>query len=102
MQESRSLSDLKTYKDVIEKLIVPKITAGMFTDQPVEPPDSSRKQFTTNRDFYTGTLAVYLNGVRQHVADDGDVIVSGNRGISFKTPPVKGDRILIDYVPMDI
>jgi hypothetical protein len=102
VDESRGINELKTFRDVVEKLVLPKITAGMFTDQPVELPDGVRKSFTTTRDFYANTLAVYLNGVRQHSADDGDVITSGNRGVSFKTAPVAGDRILFDYVPMDI
>ena len=99
--KDRSLSD-SAYRDIIEKLILPKITASMFTDKPSEIPDGNRKLFNTTRDFHTNTLAVYLNGVRQHIGDDADVIVRGNRGISFKTAPMVGDRILIDYVPMDV
>jgi hypothetical protein len=102
VEESRSITELKTFRDVIEKLIIPKITAGMFTDRPVELPDGTKTTFTTTRDFYENTLAIYLNGVRQDITDQSDVTVQGNRTIIFKVAPVIGDRIVIDYVPMDI
>lgn len=102
MEESRKIDELKTFRDIIEKLILPKLTAGMFTDKPLELPDSNRKVFTTTRDFYPETLAIFLNGVRQDIADQSDVTVTGNRMITFKVAPTTGDRILIDYVPMDI
>jgi hypothetical protein len=99
---SRDISDLKTIRDVVEKLILPKITSGMFTDKPIELPDSSKKSFTTTRDFYANTVAIYLNGVRQHEGNNEDFVTSGNRTVIFTLPPITGDKILIDYVPMDI
>lgn len=102
MDESRKISDLKTYRDIIEKLVIPKLTAGMFTDQPIEPPNGSRTSFTTTRDFYSNTVAVYLNGVRQHIGDSGELLTSGNRTLVFKVAPIAGDKLLVDYVPMDI
>jgi hypothetical protein len=99
---SRNISEFKTFRDVIEKLIVPKITGGMFTDKPIEPANSSRKSFTTTRGFYAETMAIYLNGVRQDVGDDADYITSGNRTVVFKIAPTTGDKILIDFVPMDV
>jgi len=100
--ESRSITELKTFRDVIEKLIIPKLTAGMFTDQPTESPNGTRTNFTTTREFYDNTVAVYLNGVRQHIGDSGDILISGNRTLVFKVAPIAGDKILVDYVPMDI
>ena len=98
-ENSRSINDLKTYRDIIEKLVIPKLTAGMFTDTPVEVVDGVRKSFTVTRDFYPETLAIYIAGSRLH---PDDYVVSGNRSINFITAPTAGAKIVFDYVPMDI
>jgi len=99
VDESRKISDLKTYRDIIEKLVIPKLTAGMFTDSPAETVDGTRTSFNTTRNFYENTLAVYVDGSRIHT---DDFIVTGNRTVTLKTTPSDGKKIVFDYVPMDI
>ncbi len=101
MTENKSGRGLSsdTYRDIIEKLIIPKITAGMFTESPADVVDGTRTIFTTTREFYEGTLAVYINGARVHPSE---YKVTSNKTITFNTAPTAGYKIMFDYVPTDI
>lgn len=56
--------------------------------------NGSNTSFTITTAPVTGTLRVYINGVRQKVTDD--YTLSGTT-ITFVTPPLTGDKLLVDY-----
>lgn len=57
--------------------------------------DSSNDEYTLANTPTSGTLQLYLNGVRQKITDD--YTISGTT-ITFVTPPTTGDKITADYL----
>jgi hypothetical protein len=55
--------------------------------------DGVNTVFTTASAFRTGTLAVYLNGLREF-----NFAVTGVNQITFTDPPFSGDSLRADYV----
>ena len=63
---------------------------------PGESADGARVQFSTPGSFRAGTLAAWLNGVRQTPGVDYDED-AGRESYTFTTAPLTGDAILHDY-----
>jgi len=93
--------DRATYRDLLEKIIIPTLISANFTDHPIGNTNGANKNFTLTRDAYDGTLKVFLNGIRLREGLGNDYTVNG-RVIMFGTPPISGDIILAEYIPMDI
>lgn len=60
--------------------------------------NSSNTAFTTANNYVGGTLAVYLNGVRQEEGAGNDFTEGGTNTFTMLTAPETGDKIIVDYV----
>jgi hypothetical protein len=69
-------------------------TTHVMSEVPSGTVDSSNTDFTLSNTPATGSLRVYVNGVRQKVTDD--YTLSGTT-VTFITAPETGDKILCDY-----
>ena len=61
--------------------------------------DGERTTFTTSRNYETGKLKVYWNGIRQVVGGSGSTITeAGPNSFSFDSDvPVVGNVLIVDY-----
>jgi len=59
------------------------------------PTQSVPGSYTTAFEFATGTLRVYLNGLRQAVG--GDYGIDSGTAFTFVDPPSVEDQVLVDY-----
>jgi hypothetical protein len=66
----------------------------VISEIPTGDIDGSNKDFVLANTPFTGTLKVYLNGVRQKVTDDYTLATAT---ISFVTAPTSDSKILCDY-----
>lgn len=64
---------------------------------PVESADGARDTFSTANPFRSGTLHVYLNGVRQSAGHDFDED-ENNQSYTFHAAPPAGSLITHDYI----
>jgi hypothetical protein len=65
-------------------------------ETPVGLIDGINRVYTASATFVSGTLEVYLNGLRQREVDDYDEISTTQ--FQFVTAPKTGDSISIDYL----
>jgi len=57
--------------------------------------NGSNQNFTLAHTLLSGTLAVYLNGMRQKVTDD--YTITSSTVFQMVTAPLTGDKIIVDY-----
>lgn len=69
-------------------------TNGTFNETPGGTINSSNTSFTTAASYTSGTLRVYLNGIRLAGADYSE---TGSTTFSMVTAPVTGDLLRVDY-----
>ncbi len=80
----------------------PPILDEVVGEVPVGAINSTNAEYTTASDFQTGTLKVYLNGMRQKEGVSNDYTITGSNSFTFNDPP-KGspgnpDLMLVDYI----
>jgi hypothetical protein len=64
--------------------------------------DGVEDHFDTTLVFVPGTLAVYLNGVRQRRAGDADFVEDfDSQGFTLTTTPVPGDVLIVTFETSD-
>jgi hypothetical protein len=63
--------------------------------------NNTNSVYVTANDFETGSLVVYLNGIRQDEGVDEDYQVTGTNEFTFNDPPKSSpgnpDKISVDY-----
>ena len=60
--------------------------------------NGSNATFTTDFNFVSGTVQLFLNGALQKIIDDYQVI--GNNTILLNTSPMSGENLLINYIKL--
>jgi hypothetical protein len=60
--------------------------------------NGSNVTFTTDFNFTSGTVQLFLNGTLQKIIDDYQVI--GNDTILLNTSPIAGENLLINYIKL--
>lgn len=60
--------------------------------------DGANLAFTLASTFVTGTVKVYLNGLRQQKGAGKDYNETGSNEITFSIAPEIGDILLVDYI----
>ncbi len=65
---------------------------------PIGVIDGVNATFQTFNNFISGSVELYLNGVRQKIVDDFQTI--GSDTIQFLTSPTSGENILVDYIKL--
>ncbi len=56
--------------------------------------DGSKVRFTTSKEMTSGSLNVYLNGLKQRVSQ---ISLIDDRNFEFSTPPISGDALEAVY-----
>lgn len=56
--------------------------------------NGSNTQFTTTKDVTSGSLSVYLNGLKQRASE---VSILDDRNFEFSNPPLSGDTLEAVY-----
>ncbi len=56
--------------------------------------NGSKTQFTTTKDVTSGSLSVYLNGLKQRATQ---ISILDDRNFEFSTPPLSGDVLEAVY-----
>ena len=56
--------------------------------------NGSNTQFTTTKDVTSGSLSVYLNGLKQRASE---VSIIDDRNFEFSNPPLSGDTLEAVY-----
>lgn len=71
----------------------------IFGETPTGTIDGSNATFTLANTPESGTVRVYVNGIRQNVGSGNDYTISGGT-ITFETAavPASGDVLLADYI----
>lgn len=71
----------------------------VFNDVLTDQVDGIETEFTTSFDYESGTLIVYLNGIRQIPGISKDYVETGDNTFEFNdAPPESGWKITTDYV----
>jgi hypothetical protein len=91
--------DRSTYRELLEKFIIPTITGAVYEEALVGTPNGNNIVFTISRDAFEGTIRIYQNGIR--LVEDKDYIVQG-KTIRFTIAPTTNAILVADYFPMDV
>jgi len=81
---------------MLDVIIIPSETVD--NDIPVGDIDGVNTTFSTTFDYTSGSLKVYLNGLRQKSGLGNDYIESGSNGLVMNVPPEIGDVLIVDYL----
>ena len=79
-------------------VIRPVTIRHVSNEVPVGLLDGSNLVYTTEFNFSTSTLKVYLNGLRLKEGGANDYVVSGINNFTMNYAPLPGDEILVDYI----
>ncbi len=81
---------------IVGRLDEDGIVPPVANEVPSGTVNGSNTVFTLSADYIPGTLAVYLNGMRQKITDD--YTETAGHTITFVGAPLSGDKILVDYL----
>jgi hypothetical protein len=70
---------------------------SIFNEIPAGLIDGVNSSFTTQLNFSSGSTRVFVNGLRQSLGGVRDYTETSANTITFNTPPLPNDAILIDY-----
>lgn len=79
------------------------LTTVIITEEIVENEDllgaidGNNTIFTTSFDYVSGSVKLYLNGIRQRRGPSNDFIESGPNEITMAEAPTSGDVLIVDY-----
>ncbi len=91
--DSTALTNVSSVHEAIDALASQIGSGGtLFSENPSGTIDGFNKNFTTSFDYISGTLMVFLNGLRE-----SNITETGLDSFSFSTAPASGSNIVVTY-----
>ena len=76
------------------------VTKNPKKENPIPSPNGASVDFFTSQNYQSGSMSVWLNGIRLIQEWDDGYEETGSNKITLKVAPLNGDSLHVEYQPV--